>query len=96
MQRIENGAMAGKGMLFDFWFELARSLAPSVLFSMLFIWQLSPTVMLVILGGYVVVFCITQLLLRALYRIKERILTNEEQSTTRWCAVLWSWSSSGV
>ena len=79
VQRIENGAAAGKNMLFGFWFELARSLAPSVLFSMLFIWQLSPAVMLVILGGYAVVFLITHLLLRALYRIKERILTNEEQ-----------------
>lgn len=79
VQRIENGALAGKSILFDFYFCLIRELIPSMLFSMVFIYQISRNIMYTILAGYIVVFIITNLLLKALYQIKERILNNEEK-----------------
>lgn len=79
LQNIENGASAGKSILFDFYFCLIRELVPSVLFSMFFIYKINRYIMLAILAGYAAVFIITNLLLKALYRIKERILSNEEK-----------------
>lgn len=78
VQRIENGAEAGRGILFYFWFELLRNLLPRILFGMYFIWKTSKPVTYMLLAGYVVVFLTTNLLLKLLYQMKERILTNEE------------------
>lgn len=36
IQRVENGAMAGKNILCQFWFRIARELLPSALFSLFF------------------------------------------------------------
>lgn len=79
VQRIENGAQAGKGIIFNFVFCLIRELIPSVLFSLFFIYELNKKIMIVILSGYIVVFFITKFLLKTLYSIKERILINEEK-----------------
>ncbi len=78
-QNIENGANAGKRILFDFWLRLLRQLAPTICFSIFFIWRINKTVTYVILIGYVIVFIITNLLLKVLYQIKEKILNNEEK-----------------
>ncbi|MCQ5255034.1 ABC transporter ATP-binding protein/permease [Bariatricus massiliensis] len=77
--RIENGAEAGKGVLFDFYFCLVRQLIPTVCFSVYFIWRISARITCLIIGGYLLVFMITAMLLKVLYRIKEKILTGEEQ-----------------
>ena len=79
VQRIENGASAGKSTIFDFVFCVIRELIPSILFSMFFIYKLNKKIMLVILAGYILVFLITKFLLKTLYFIKERILINEEK-----------------
>ena len=79
IQRVENGAAAGKSILFDFYFSLIRELAPSIIFSMVFISRISKTIMYLILAGYLVVFIVTNLLLRVLYKIKNKILVNEEK-----------------
>lgn len=78
-QNIENGSNAGKSILFNFWFCLLRQLAPTICFSIFFIWRINKTVTYVILIGYVIVFIITNLLLKVLYQIKEKILNNEEK-----------------
>ncbi len=78
IQRIENGAAAGANMLFGFWLRLGGELIPSMVFSVLFVYAINRTVMAAILAGYLVVFLVTNLLLRALYRIKETILVGEE------------------
>lgn len=78
-QQIENGAQAGTDMIYDFWLRLIRELIPTILFSILFIWKIHPPLIYALLGGYVFVFIITNLLLKFLYRIKERILSNEEK-----------------
>lgn len=79
IRRIENGAAAGSHILFDFYLQLASKLLPEMLFSIAFIFAINRTVMIAILLGYTVVFIITNLLLKALYKVKASILVNEEK-----------------
>lgn len=79
IQRIENGAAAGRNILFGFYLRLASELFPQILFSLVFIYVLDLTVMIAILFGYVIVFIVTNLLLKALYKVKANILLNEER-----------------
>lgn len=79
MQRIENGAAAGQNILVGFWITLFSSLLPTIFFNVLFIWRISPAITVVLLVSYVVVFIVSNLLLKALYKIKERVLECEEQ-----------------
>lgn len=79
VQRIENGASTGKNILFNYYLCIGRELIPSIIFSGVFIYQISRPVMYVILIGYVIIFIMTNLLLKVLYQIKERILVNEEK-----------------
>ena len=78
IQRIENGSSAGKSILFDFYLRLAGELLPSMIFSITFVFLINRTVMAVMVLGYVVVFAVSNLLLKILYKVKERILVNEE------------------
>lgn len=77
-QRIENGANAGKAIIFDFWLCVFRQLIPTIVFSIFFIWRMNHLITYIILCGYVIVFVITKFLLKFLYGIKEKILCNEE------------------
>lgn len=79
VQQIENGADAGKGVLYDFWFCVVRDLFPTIFFSLYFIWKIDRNVTYFLLAGYLVVFLVTNLLLKGLYQIKEKILTGEEE-----------------
>ena len=78
VQLIENGARAGQSILEGFWLKVLRELVPTVMFSIWFIWRTSPLVTGILLIGYVFIFIVTNLLLKSLYRIKDRILDNEE------------------
>lgn len=77
-QRIENGANAGKEIVYDFWLCVFRELIPTIFFSIFFIWNMNHFITYLILGGYVIIFILTKFLLKFLYRIKEKILFNEE------------------
>lgn len=79
VQRIESGAEAGRNLIYCFWFCLVRQLLPTIIFSVYFIWKIDKTITYGILCGYVIVFIVTNLLLKGLYQIKEKILTNEER-----------------
>lgn len=46
---------------------------------MIFIYRIDKTIMISVLIGYFIVFIITNLLIKALYQIKEHILINEER-----------------
>ena len=78
VQRIENGSSAGRNVLFNFWLCLIRDLLPTIAFSIYFIWEIDKKVTYVLLVGYTVIFIITNILLKFLYQIKERILNSEE------------------
>ena len=79
IQRIENGAESGRSLLYDFWLCFVRELLPTIVFSIFFIWKINSKIMYILLSGYVIVFIVTNFLLKILYQIKERILLNEEQ-----------------
>lgn len=79
VQQIENGASAGKGVLYDFWFCVVRELLPTIVFSLYFIWTIDRNITYFLMAGYVVVFIVTNLLLKGLYQVKEKILNNEEE-----------------
>ena len=83
VQRIESGAQAGRDVVFGFWLQLFSQLLPEMLSSLLFIALIDRTVTLWLLAGYVAVFAVSNLLLRALYRIKSRILVGEETLSGR-------------
>lgn len=79
LQQIENGASAGKGVLYDFWFCVIRELLPTILFSLYFIWKIDRNITYFLMAGYALVFLVTNLLLKGLYQVKEKILTGEEE-----------------
>ncbi|MBE1445283.1 ABC transporter ATP-binding protein [Paenibacillus sp. OAS669] len=76
---IENGAAAGNGILFSFFLRTLHELLPTLIFSLLFISFYNSGLMLLIAGGYAVIFVITNLLLRYLYTIKSTILKEQEK-----------------
>jgi len=79
IQQIENGTSAGKSIFFDFFLRLASELLPSIIFSIIFVFAINHMVMLAVLVGYIVVFIVSNILLKALYRVKGNILVNEEK-----------------
>ncbi len=83
IQRVENGAQAGRNMLFDFYLRIAAELAPQMAFSAGFIALVDRQVFLWVALGYIGVFVFSNLLLKSLYRIKRSILDNEEQFSAR-------------
>lgn len=83
VQRIESGAQAGRDVVFGFWLQLFSQLLPEMLSSLLFIALIDRMVTLWLLAGYAAVFAASNLLLRALYRIKSRILVDEEALSGR-------------
>lgn len=83
VQRMETGAQAGRDVIFGFWLQLFSSLLPEMLSSLFFIACIDQTVALWLLLGYIAVFFISTLLLKALYRIKNRILIDEETFSGR-------------
>lgn len=78
VQRIENGSSAGRNVLFNFWLCLIRNLIPTIAFSIYFIWKIDEKVTYVLFVGYTFIFIITNILLKFLYKIKEKILNSEE------------------
>lgn len=76
---IENGAAAGNSMIYSFFLKTLHELLPTLLFSLIFISFYDLRIMLVIAAGYVVVFLITNLLLKFLYAMKATILHEQEK-----------------
>ncbi|NUU76889.1 ABC transporter ATP-binding protein [Paenibacillus xylanilyticus] len=80
---IENGTEAGNEIIYGFILKTLHELLPTILFSLLFISFYDPRIMLIIAIGYVVIFVVTNLLLKFLYRMKSIIL-NEQESMSRY------------
>ena len=76
---IENGAAAGNSIIFSFFLKTLHELLPTLLFSLVFISFYDLRIMLVIAAGYVVVFLVTNLLLKVLYAMKTTILEEQEK-----------------
>ena len=78
VQRIDNGSSACINVLFNFWLRLIRDLLPTIVFSVYFIWKIDKIITYILFVGYILIFIITNILLKFLYKIKEKILNSEE------------------
>lgn len=77
-QKVEDGAEASRDVMVDFWLKIMRWLLPTALFSLIFIYQVKKEFVLFILAGYVIVIIASNVILKKLYSLKEKILFNQE------------------
>ena len=77
-QKVEDGATAFRDIMIDFWLKLFRWLIPTAFFSLLFIYRVKKEYVLFVLAGYLLVIIISNVLLKKLYKLKEKILLNQE------------------
>ena len=77
-QKVEDGAEASRDVMVDFWLKIMRWLLPTALFSLIFIYQVKKEFVLFIIAGYVVVIIVSNVILKKLYSLKEKILFNQE------------------
>ena len=77
-QKAEDGAEASRDVMVDFWLKIMRWLLPTALFSLIFIYQVKKEFVLFIIAGYVVVIIVSNVILKKLYSLKEKILFNQE------------------
>lgn len=78
IQLVENGAEAGKSILFDFYLTVFKQLLPQILISLILIGSYNLKIMFVILLSYFMVFVISNKLMKKLYEIKDDVLASEE------------------
>lgn len=78
LQTIENGAEAGKNILFGFYLTIFNNLLPQVVISLIFIGIYNSNIMLAIAIGYIFIFLISNILLKHLYAVKNNILSHQE------------------
>lgn len=78
IQKVEDGALASRDVIVNFWLNIFRRLGPNALFSLLFIYNVRRELVLFVLLGYVIVLIVSNVLLKKLYSLKEKILDNQE------------------
>lgn len=77
-QKVEDGAVASRDIMMNFWFKLFRHLLPTAIFSLIFIYRVKREYVLFVFLGYILVVIISNLILKKLYKLKEGILLNQE------------------
>jgi ATP-binding cassette subfamily B protein len=83
IQQIENGADAGRNILFGFYLNLFRYILPLLILSITTIGLYDYKVLIGILISYAFVYLITKLLLKKLYLVKNTILKTEEMFSSK-------------
>lgn len=83
IQMVENGADAGRKILYDYYLNIFRGLLPNLIIGMVFIGFYDYRVLIAISISYILVFFITKLLLKRLYEVKNITLINEELFTSK-------------
>ncbi len=78
IQVIENGSTASKSILNGFYLHIVRSIIPSILFSFIFIGYYDPTLLLIILGLYAILFPLAYYLLVRLQKEVDTMLSSQE------------------
>lgn len=78
IQKIEEGATSSTEVIMSFYLNVLRKLLPTALFSLIFIYQVKKELTIFILIGYLFVIIISNLILKKLYSLKEKILVNNE------------------
>ena len=77
-QKVEDGATASRDIMIDFWLKLFRWLIPTAFFSLFFIYKVKKEYILFVFFGYILVVIISNIILKKLYKLKEKILLNQE------------------
>ena len=77
-QKAEDGATASRDIMINFWLKLFRYLLPTAIFSLIFIFRVKKEYVLFVFLGYIIVVFISNLILKKLYKLKEKILLNQE------------------
>lgn len=78
IQKIEEGATTSTDVIMNYYLKVFRNLLPTAFFSLIFIYQVKKELTIFILIGYILVIVISNLILRGLYSLKEKILINSE------------------
>lgn len=77
-QQVEEGATSARDALYYFWLKLLRELLPGALISLIFIGRIEIKVLYAVLVGYLFVVILTNIVLKVLYNLKEKIIVNQE------------------
>jgi len=77
-QKVEDGSNACMEVIFNFWLRLIRELVPTALFSLIFLFLIKKELIIFILIGYFFVIIVSNVILKRLYVLKEKILINQE------------------
>lgn len=77
-QKVEDGAMSSRDVIVDFFLKTIRSLVPSAIFSVIFIFNVKKELVIFVILGYIIVVIISNILLKKLYSLKEKTLVNQE------------------
>ena len=77
-QKVEDGAIASRDIIINFWLNLFRYLLPTAIFSMIFIFRVKKEYVLFVFIGYIIVVIVSNLIIKRLYKLKESILLNQE------------------
>ena len=77
-QQVEEGATSARDALYYFWLKLLRELLPGALISLIFIGRIEIKVLFAVLIGYIFVIVLTNIVLKVLYNLKEKIIINQE------------------
>lgn len=77
-QQVEEGASSARDAIYYFWLKLLRELLPGTLISLIFIGQIELKVLYAVLIGYIFVIVLTNIVLKVLYTLKEKIIINQE------------------
>ena len=77
-QQVEEGATSARDALYYFWLKLLRELLPGALISLIFIGKIEIKILYAVLIGYIFVIVLTNIVLKILYDLKEKIIINQE------------------
>lgn len=77
-QKVEDGAIASRDIIINFWLNLFRYLLPTAIFSLIFIFRVKKEYVLFVFIGYIIVVIVSNLIIKRLYKLKESILLNQE------------------
>ncbi len=78
VQKVEDGAVASRDIFVDFYLKILRWLLPTALFSLYFIYKVKKEYVLFVFLGYIIVIIASNIILKKLYKLKEKILDNQE------------------
>ena len=78
VQKVEDGAVSSRDIFVDFYLKVLRWLLPTALFSLYFIYKVKKEYVLFVFLGYIIVIIVSNIILKKLYKLKEKILDNQE------------------